>query len=301
MNQWQYNQGPQQMRFGPRQMGDGVKQLLIANAVVFVLTQITNVNVWADWFGLNPHDVIFRVRLWQPFSYMFLHANFWHIGINMLMLWMFGSELETIWGKKEFIRYYMVTGVGAGLFSLVPYFIGVLTGYSGYIPSIIGASGAVYGILLAYAMTYPNRTVLVYFIMPVKVKYLMLFMGFMTFASVGNSDGISHITHLGGLVVGWFYLRRHRKYRGLNLPWRSWFDRILKVRVIKDSKQKKPRSSSRGRGTWHRVESEKELRQEMDDLLDKITRVGYEALSDAEKKRMLELSSKLSDKTDNPN
>lgn len=301
MNQWQYNQGPQQMRFGPRQMGEGVKQLLIANAVIFFISQLTSVNAWADWFGLNPQDVIFRFRLWQPFSYMFLHANFWHIGINMLMLWMFGSELESSWGKKEFIRYYMITGVGAGIFSLVPYFLGVLAGYSGYIPSIIGASGAVYGILLAYAMTYPNRTVLVYFIMPVKVKYLMLFMGFMTFASIGNSDGISHITHLGGLVVGWFYLRHHRRYRGLNIPWRQWLDRILKVRIVQDSNQETPRTRPKGSGSWHRVESDSDLRKEMDDLLDKITRVGYEALSDAEKRRMLELSSKLSDNSDHPN
>lgn len=282
-------------------MGEGVKQLLIANAVAFFVMQLTSVNAWADWFGLNPQDVIFRVRIWQPFSYMFLHANFWHVGINMLMLWMFGSELESVWGKKEFIRYYIITGVGAGIFSLVPYFLGVLAGYSGYIPSIIGASGAVYGILLAYAMTYPNRTVLVYFIMPVKVKYLMLFMGFMTFASIGNSDGISHITHLGGLVVGWFYLRRYRRYRGLNIPWRSWLDRILKIRIVQEPKQGQSQSKPKATGTWHRVENETDLRKEMDALLDKITQVGYEALSDSEKQRMLELSSKLSDNSDHPN
>ena len=301
MNQWQHKQGPQQMRFGPRKLGSGVKQLLIANFAVFVFTQITGLGFWAEWFGLNPHNVIFGLRVWQPASYMFLHASFWHIGINMLMLWMFGSELEQVWGRKEFFRYYLITGVGAGIFSIVPYFMGVLAGYSGYIPSIIGASGAVYGILLAYAMTYPNRTVLVYFIMPVKVKYLMLFMGFMTFASIGNSDGISHITHLGGLVVGWFYLRYHRHYRGLNIPWRSWLDRFSKVRIINDDPKSPPRSSSRGSKNWRRVKSDAELRQEMDALLDKITRVGYEALSEKEKQRMLELSSQLSGDNDDQN
>ena len=291
------------MKFGPRRMGNGVRQLLIANAVVFFLTQATGMSAWAEWFGLNPHNVIFGLRVWQPFTYMFLHAGFWHVGINMLMLWMFGSELETLWGRKEFIRYYMITGVGAGIFSLVPYFIGVVFGYRGYIPSIIGASGAVYGILLAYAMTYPNRTVLVYFIMPVKVKYLMLFMGFMTFASIGNSDGISHITHLGGLVVGWFYLRRNGRYRGLNIPWRQWLRKFNKIRIVQD-KRKPPhhaRSSPPKQSGWHRAPNENRLRQEMDFLLDKITRVGYEQLSNAEKERLLNLSSLLSKDDNNQN
>ncbi len=287
------------MQFGPRKMGDGVKQLLIANAVVFFITQLGGMQAWAEWFGLNPHNVIFGFRVWQPFTYLFLHAGFWHIAINMLMLWMFGSELESLWGRKEFLRYYMITGVGAGIFSLVPYFIGVLFGSTGYIPSIIGASGAVYGILLAYAMTYPNRKVLVYLVVPVKVKYLMLFMGFMTFASIGNSDGISHITHLGGLVVGLIYLKRSGRYRSFNIPWKQWLDKLVKFRIVQE------KSTARSRQTqkkgWHKVESVSDLRKEMDALLDKITQVGYEQLSTAEKERMLELSAQLSNSDDHRN
>ncbi len=285
------------MRFGPSRMGDGVKQLLIANVVVYFLTQATGMGFWAEWFGLNPHNVIFGLRIWQPFTYLFLHGGIWHLGMNMLMLWMFGSELEKLWGRKEFLRYYMITGVGAGVFSLVPYFIGVLTGYQGYIPSIIGASGAVYGILLAYAATYPDRKVLVYMIMPVKIKYLMLIMGVMTFTSMGNGDGISHITHLGGLVVGWYYLKRNGRYRGLNIPWKKWLGSFGNIRVASNDDSAPSRPSSPPpprRSGWHRVKSDSELRKEMDYLLDKITRVGYESLSNAEKERLLELSSKLS-------
>jgi len=297
MNQWNYQQPPRQMRFGPSRMGEGVRQLLIANVAVFVLTQMMGMQFWAGWFGLNPHDVIFGLRIWQPFTYMFLHGGFWHIAMNMLMLWMFGSELENIWGRKEFLRFYLVTGAGAGVFSLVPYFLGVLTGYRGMIPSIIGASGAIYAILLAYAVTYPERTVLVYMLFPIKVKYLMLIMGFMTFASIGNGDGISHITHLGGLVVGWFYLRRHGRYRGLNIPWRDWIKRYNRIRIVDSERPKQRSSPPRSQSTqgWHRVQDEAELRREMDALLDKITRVGYENLSNAEKERLLELSSQLSD------
>lgn len=291
------------MRFGPNKMGDAVKQLLIANVIVFLLTQVTGMSVWAGWFGLNPHDVIFGMRVWQPFTYMFLHGGIWHIAMNMLMLWMFGSELEGLWGRKEFLRFYLVTGAGAGVFSLVPYFLGVLTGYRGDIHSIIGASGAVYAILLAYAVTYPDRKVLVYMLVPVKVKYLMLIMGFMTFVSIGNGDGISHITHLGGLVVGWIYLKRNGRYRGLNIPWRQWFQRYNKIRIIQDDAPRQTGSSSSqtpNKG-WYRVKTDSELRAEMDALLDKITRVGYEQLSNTEKERLLELSSQLSKDGTNTN
>ena len=288
------------MKFGPNKMGDGVRQLLLVNVAVFMLSQIMGMGIMAGWFGLNPHDVIFGFRIWQPFTYMFLHGGFWHIAINMLMLWMFGSELEGIWGRKEFIRFYIVTGAGAGVFSLVPYFVGVLSGYRGTIPSIIGASGAVYAILLAYAVTYPDRKVLVYMLVPIKVKYLMLIMGFMTFASVGNGDGISHITHLGGLIVGWFYLRRNGRYRGLNIPWRQWLGRFNRIRIVNNDapRQSRPSTSKPHQKGWHRVRSETELRKEMDALLDKITRVGYENLSNSEKERLLELSSKLSNDGD---
>jgi len=283
------------MRFGPARTGDGIKQLLIANVIVFVLTQTGGLRWWVEWFGLNPHDVIFGLRIWQPFTYMFLHGSIWHIGINMLMLWMFGSELENLWGRKEFLKFYFVTGVGAGVFSLVPYFFGVITGYQGIIPSIIGASGAIYAILLAYAMTYPDRTVLVYMVLPIKVKYLMLIMGVITFTSVGNADGVAHITHLGGLVVGWLYLRRNGRYRGLNIPWRNWLSKLNKIRIMKDNGPAK-RSTIKPitKSGWHRVTNTTALRQEMDDLLDKITRVGYEQLSNSEKERLLYLSSQLS-------
>lgn len=296
MSNWNFQQGVPRMRFGPSKMGDGVRQLLIANVIVYLLSQIMGMAIWASWFGLNPHDVIFGFRIWQPFTYMFLHGGFWHIAMNMLMLWMFGSELESLWGRKEFLRFYIVTGAGAGVFSLVPYFLGVLAGYRGAIPSIIGASGAIYAILLAYAVTYPDRKVLVYMLVPIKVKYLMLIMGFMTFVSVGNGDGISHITHLGGLVVGWFYLRRNGRYRGLNIPWRQWFKKLKKIRFVQEDAPRRTGSSGskpQQKG-WHRIQSESEMRKEMDALLDKITRVGYENLSNTEKERLLDLSSQLS-------
>lgn len=131
----------------------------------------------------------------------------------------------------------------------------------------------------------------------------MLIMGFMTFASVGNGDGISHITHLGGLVVGWIYLLRNGRYRGLNIPWKQWLQRYGKIRIVGDEKPSQTRPahpSSTPRG-WYRVKSETELRKEMDDLLDKITRVGYEQLNNAEKERLLALSSQLSKKGDHKN
>ncbi len=292
MSTWDARQG-QSFRLGPRGITPGIQRLIVINAVVFLVTTLTGIGFWAHWFGLNPRLVFTRFHIWQPLTYLFLHAGLWHVGLNMLMLWMFGSELERLWGTREFLRYYFITGVGAGVFSLVPYLGTLLTG-GGYVPSIIGASGAVYAVLLAYAMTYPERTVYIYFLMPVKVKYLMLFMGIVTFMSVGNSDGVAHITHLGGLVVGWIYLKRGGRYRNLtmNLPLERWWHSLRNLFRIRIVNERKKRPAHRESG-WHTTGGADE-RSEMDQLLDKITQVGYENLSDAEKRRLLELSGKLS-------
>ena len=280
-------------RLGPRGISGGIRQLVIANVVFFVLSLTTGMTFWANWFGLRPDLVFTHFFIWQPLTYMFLHGGLWHLAMNMLMLWMFGSELERLWGTKEFLRYYFITGIGAGIFSLVPYLFSLLTGPTVMIP-IIGASGAVFGVLLAYAMTYPERMVLVFGIVPMKVKYLMLLMGLVTLTSLGSNSGIAHITHLGGLVVGWLYLKRSGRYHDLtmNLPFREWWQKFLglfKIRVIPGEKKK----SAREQG-WRSVNDQRNQRSEMDQLLDKITRVGYENLSNAEKKRLLELSGKLS-------
>jgi membrane associated rhomboid family serine protease len=132
---------------------------------------------------------------------MFLHGGPFHLLFNMLTLYMFGNELERHWGRRRFLSYYFVTGAGAGLCSWL-----VAMNSS---TVIIGASGAIYGILLAFAVYDPNRIVLVSFLLPIKVKYLVLFMGFLAFySSIADAEpGVAHIAHLGGMLVGLVFLK----------------------------------------------------------------------------------------------
>ena len=306
MQSWN-NSGGSGFSIGPRALTPAIKNIIIANVAVFLFMNLlgSGVGIFVHYLGLNPELVLTRLMIWQPFTYMFLHGGAMHLFMNMLILWLFGTELEMLWGQREFYRFYFITGIGAGLFSVVPYFIGVLTQGASFAPVIIGASGAIYGILLAFALTWPNRTVYLYFIMPMKVKYLMLIMGIITFLSVGNQDGVSHLTHLGGLLVAWLYLRFHGNYQNLNFNLKQDFSRIIdKIKNIRFEQEGDQPTSSRpkhqGKNSgWHKVENNPipnpdRTRSELDRLLDKINRVGYEQLSDAEKKRLYELSSNIS-------
>jgi membrane associated rhomboid family serine protease len=181
-----------------------VKNIIIANVAVFVL-QIFAGRIMPGtleyYFGLKPSLITHEFMIWQFATYMFLHGGIFHILFNMLMLFMFGSDLERVWGTRRFIQYYFVTGIGAGLCSWI---VGIQS------PAItIGASGAIYGLLLAYGLTYPNRTVLFFFLFPIKMKWMVLILGAIAFlSSVGGSgDGIAHVAHLGGMLVGYAYLR----------------------------------------------------------------------------------------------
>jgi membrane associated rhomboid family serine protease len=199
----------------------GVKYLLIANFAVFILEAfiyhfqgLAGYAQLLKWFGLVPAGVVPGLRIWQPFTYLFLHdvdAFFLHLCMNMLMLWMFGRELELVWGRNRFLRYYFLTGVGAGLINVlvktVPWFFG--KGLS-YVPTI-GASGAIFGILIACAILFPERRVYLFPIpVPISMRTVVIIMAALTFLGtfgVGD-DKVSHICHLGGMFVGYFYLRR---------------------------------------------------------------------------------------------
>ena len=139
--------------------------------------------------------------LWQFVTYMFLHGGVFHIFFNMLTLFMFGNDLERYWGTRRFLNYYFITGIGAGLCSWI------VAMHSESV--IIGASGAIYGLLLAYGVTYPNRIVYLNFLLPVKVKWLVVIFGAMAFlSSIGGSEpGVASIAHLGGMLVGYLFLK----------------------------------------------------------------------------------------------
>jgi len=182
----------------------GVRTLVFVTIGVFIFQLV------AGWlaqvrleriFGLVPYDVVHHLFLWQMGTYLFLHGGFFHILFNMLGLWMFGNDLEELWGTQRFIRFYFITGVGAALCS-------VLVSPNSTIP-IIGASGAIYGILAAYGILFPERTLLLYFVIPIKAKWFVLILGLITFWSSlsASGGGVAYVAHLGGMLFGWLYLR----------------------------------------------------------------------------------------------
>ena len=176
-----------------------VKNLMIIMGMVFILEMF--VSRWFDlYFGLVPVLVWKKYFLWQLFTYIFLHGGLSHIFFNLLALWMFGGELENYWGAKKFLFYFFFCGVGAAVCTVIfsPY---------QFVPTI-GASGAIYGLLLAFGWLFPNRLIYIYFLFPIPAKYFVIIFGLIEFFSSmqGAGGGVAHLTHLGGLLFGLFYM-----------------------------------------------------------------------------------------------
>ncbi len=185
-----------------------IKNLMIVMGAVFVLQMIAGSNMDEHFaysidylFGLVPILVWMKFYLWQLFTYIFLHGDVSHILFNLLALWMFGGELENYWGSRKFLFYFFFCGVGAGICTVL------LTPYQRF--PVIGASGAIYGLLLAFGWLFPNRPILIYFLFPIPAKYFVILYGFIEFIYAsrgGTGGGIAHLTHLGGLLFGLIYM-----------------------------------------------------------------------------------------------
>lgn len=200
--------GPQTLAysFGPGPITPAVKWIIWANVGMFVLTLILGEAIVFPPLGLAPAAVVERGWIWQAVTYMFLHAGAMHILFNMLGVWMFGVELERLWGTRFFLSYYAVTGIGAAVTTLAVSFLPFDFAASVYASLTVGASGALYGILLAFALYYPNRPILMMLLFPVPAKYFVIIIGALSFATGGG--GVAHAAHLGGLIFGFLYLRK---------------------------------------------------------------------------------------------
>lgn len=223
---------------GPGPMTPAVRAIVYATIGVFVLDFVllafANSAAVPAWLGLSPQLVFERGQVWRLATYLFVHDDqgFMHILFNMLALWMFGVDLERRWGTRAFVRYYLVTGVGAGiataLISLLPF--AATRGI--YAATTIGASGAIYGLLLAWAVLFPSRQILFMFIFPLPARTAAILMGAMAFfaAITGRNGSVAEATHLSGFVIGWFYLKGPTNFR-LQLQYRltKWrMDRMRK-------------------------------------------------------------------------
>lgn len=198
---------------GPGPLSPAVKAIIIANVAMFVASLLVpQINLW---LGLRPAAVLTWGAVWQPATYMFMHAGVFHILFNMLAVWMFGVELERMWGTPFFVRYYAITGVGAGLVTLAVSLLPFDFSQRMYEALTIGASGAVYGLLLAYGLYFPNRPIYLYFLFQVPAKYFVMIVGAVAFLSSisATGGGIAHAAHLGGLVIGYVYLKGWRVSR----------------------------------------------------------------------------------------
>ena len=199
-----------------------VKSLITINAAVFVFQLLFKSGPIEGFFGLRPASITYELSLWQFVTYMFLHGGIGHIFFNMLTLYMFGNELVRYWGPRRFLIYYFVTGIGAGVCS----WIVAMSSFA----IVIGASGAIYGLLLAYGLTYPNRIVYLNFLFPIRVKWLIIIMGVLAFISsiTGSDPGVASIAHLGGMIVGYIFLKG-----------RDWRDRYQSFNNLRRREQLK--------------------------------------------------------------
>jgi membrane associated rhomboid family serine protease len=208
--------------FGPGPMGPAVRALLIANLGAFVATLFLP-GLMIDLFGLKPESFLERGRLWQIVTYMFLHdpQGLGHILFNMLALWMFGVDLERRWGTQAFARYWLITGVGAGLSTVLISLLPLESVRSLYSVPTIGASGSIYGLLMAWAIVFPHRTILFMMLFPLPARVVVIIMGVIAFYSAVRVSGgvVNEFAHLGGMVAGWFYLKGPSNLR-LDLKYR---------------------------------------------------------------------------------
>jgi membrane associated rhomboid family serine protease len=198
-----YPPSPVTASFGPGPLTPAVKWLLISNIAIFLVTTFWQEPV--DVLGLRPADVWDRFQVWQIATYMFLHANLLHVGFNMLALWMFGVELERLWGTRFFARYYAITGVGAALCVMLASVFSTRM----MMATTIGASGAIFGLLMAYALYFPHRQVLLFLLFPVSSRVFVAIVGAVNLYSAVTSTaaGVAYFAHLGGLAVGYVYLK----------------------------------------------------------------------------------------------
>jgi len=241
-----------------------VRLLLGLNIGIFLLELLAGWNTTSH-FALIPAE-LWPLRIYTLVTYMFLHGGFLHILFNMFMLWMFGTAIEAIWGSDLFLRYYMVCGIGGGL-------VQALVNWGSHIP-IIGASAAIMGLLLAYAMMYPNQIVYLWGLIGLRMKYLIVGLVLLDlFGALGQPGSpVAHFAHLGGMLFGWLYLRYNPR-----------LDRV--VQRVRGARSRWWSEGWSGRGGGPRPGD-----PPIDEILEKISRHGIDSLTEREQEILREAS-----------
>ena len=287
-----------------------IKNLLIINGVIFFIQLLMDnfkfggYPAWYllnKWFALNPISGVnaagepFNFQVWQLITYQFMHGGFTHILFNMFALWMFGSSIEDVFGSKKFLIFYLLAGVSAGLLHL---FVSPLLGGA---PAVtIGASGSIYGVLIAYALFFPDNLIFLYFLIPVKAKYLIGFLVVIEFLAVDSaSSGVAHLAHLGGALFGFLYIMFDKNsYVSLknlfnrNFYYKSKPKRDIFTNPFSRSSQTDNDVQDANYYDINKKDEYEVSQEEIDKILDKISQSGYQNLTDREKKILFQASKK---------
>jgi membrane associated rhomboid family serine protease len=294
-----------------------IKTLLITNVVVYVLQYLFFGFLTVGdmplqryimaYFALQPLETGMFYP-WQLISYQFMHGGVWHLFFNMLALWMFGSELESIWGSRRFLTFYLLAGIGAGLAQ-----IAVTSFFPSYGGPTVGASGAIQGVMIAFGFMFPDRPILmfpIFFPIPAKI-FVLLWIGIDLISGLMGSDGVAHFAHLGGALTGYLLLRF-----GDQAGIFSFFDKIRdllsgggggrkvfgtkrKIYDIREADSHRVAEKSEiGVSSWFRAKTSSDgnrtiTQEDIDAILDKIAKTGYASLSEEEKRVLMEASKKL--------
>ena len=298
------------------------RNLLIINVLVFAFTWM--MPSLTDYLGLH-FFLANDFHIYQLLTYMFVHGGFTHIFFNMFALWMFGRVMENVWGPRKFLYYYLVCGIGAGIMQEVAqfgtYYIEGLYAYEQVntgtaiittgeflnLWNTVGASGAVYGILLAFGMTFPNERIFIFPIpVPIKAKWFVIgYAALELFSSISSSmDGVAHVAHLGGMLFGLLLILYWRRHPGSDARFsrsrgQEFFNNMK--RNFEQRRKPSPNTQHQSPNTQHQspnthetdmeYNARKQQRQaEVDAILDKIRKSGYDSLTKEEKKRLFEAS-----------
>lgn len=304
-----------------------LKSLIIINVVVFLCQvlffdfyHIGDISLRAYFFfycALEPLGHGFYP--WQLITYQFMHGGLWHIFFNLFALWMFGAELETLWGSRKFLIYYLLSGIGAGLTQL---YISPLLGASG---PTVGASGAIFGILVAFALTFPNRPIFMFpLFIPIPAKYFVLgFAALQIFSGFTSSDNVAYFAHLGGAAMGFLlfkygdkigiYRLFEKKRQGSgNYNNNPYNNNTFSNNSFSGFSSEPKKEAGIFQSNWHttrskvdaydnqpktqhsiRINGEEITQSRIDEILDKISASGYQNLTEKEKEILFELSQKL--------
>lgn len=276
------------------------RNLLIINVLVFLAQYI--IGPWNPPYVIDDVAKIGGLRFfmdpnfhfYQIFTYMFLHGGFSHIFFNMFALWMFGRVMENVWGPRKFLFYYILCGIGAALTQELMQLLTFSFSFT------VGASGAVYGILLAFGMTFPNERIFIFPIpVPIKAKWFVIgYAALELYSSISSSmDGIAHVAHLGGMLFGLLAILYWRHHPGSDARFsqnrgREFFENMKRgFEQRKKPQPSNPKPHTSDREADMEYNARKQQRQaEVDAILDKIRKSGYDSLSKEEKKRLFEAS-----------